>query len=59
VGCSIVAHELYIDVAVVFGAPEGVEEEEGIRRSGSKEQVEVTHQAKGGVYGVEEMRTFH
>jgi hypothetical protein len=44
----------------VFGVPEGVEEEEeGIQRGGSKERVEATHEAKGGVYVAEEMGMFH
>jgi hypothetical protein len=44
--------------SAVLWVPEGVveeEEEDGIQRGRSKQQVEVTHEAKGGVYVAEEM----
>jgi hypothetical protein len=58
VGCSVAVHKLCIGGSAVLRVLEGVEEE-GIQRSGSKQQVEVTHEAKGGVYGAEEMGMLH
>jgi hypothetical protein len=43
----------------VIEVAEHEEEEEGVQRGGSKEQVKATHEAKGGVYGAEEMGMFH